>query len=169
MMPWILLAVGVFFLVLWAVKTLTTKQLRKWGMWLVLGGLAVCVLTMVGATVARHHLKSGGMGTMLRRDAMMKHDGSMDPRSSSGHGADMTMDDMAGSLEGKTGDDFDMAFIDMMIPHHEGAIEMAKQAETAAKHGEIREMARDIIGAQQTEIDRMKQWLKDWGYNGQPL
>jgi len=76
----------------------------------------------------------------------------------------MSMDDMMAELENKTGDDFDKAFIEMMIPHHEGAIEMAKAAKQSAKHDEIRTMADDIIAAQQTEIDMMRGWQREWGY-----
>lgn len=83
--------------------------------------------------------------------------------SGSNHG-DMTMDDMTKELSGKIGDDFDKSFIEMMIVHHQGAIDMATAALQSAKHDEIKRMARDIISAQQSEIDMMKQWEKDWGY-----
>jgi len=76
----------------------------------------------------------------------------------------MSMDDMMDELEGKTGDDFDRAFIEMMIPHHEGAIEMAQAARQSAGHQEIKDMAEDIISAQQSEIDMMKGWQREWGY-----
>lgn len=76
----------------------------------------------------------------------------------------MSMDDMMEELEGKTGDDFDKAFIEMMIPHHEGAIEMALAAKQSAGHQEIKDMADDIITAQQSEIDMMKGWQREWGY-----
>jgi uncharacterized protein (DUF305 family) len=76
----------------------------------------------------------------------------------------MTMDDMTKALSGKTGDAFDQAFIQMMIPHHQGAIEMAKAAQASAKHDEIKKMAADIIAAQQREIDMMQGWQKAWGY-----
>ncbi len=77
----------------------------------------------------------------------------------------MSMADMMTALEGKTGDDFDKAFIEMMIPHHEGAIDMAKAARKSAKHQEIKNMAEDIISAQQSEIDMMRGWQRDWGFS----
>lgn len=76
----------------------------------------------------------------------------------------MTMQDMVQMLEGKTGDEFDKAFIEGMIPHHQGAIDMARAAQKSAKHAEIKEMADDIIEAQQREIDMMKEWQREWGY-----
>lgn len=81
-----------------------------------------------------------------------------------GDAMSMSMDDMSAMLEGKTGDAFDKAFIEGMIPHHQGAIDMAKAAQQSAKHEEIKRMADAIISAQQREIDQMNQWMKDWGY-----
>jgi uncharacterized protein (DUF305 family) len=76
----------------------------------------------------------------------------------------MSMDDMASMLQGKTGDAFDAAFLAGMIPHHQGAIDMAKQVLVSAKHDELKKLAADIIASQQKEIDEMTQWQKDWGY-----
>ena len=68
------------------------------------------------------------------------------------------------SLQGKSGDDFDRAFIEGMIVHHEGAVQMAEQAKLNAKHQEIKDMSDAIIDAQTTEINQMRMWQKDWGY-----
>ena len=75
----------------------------------------------------------------------------------------MSMDDMTKMLNGKTGDELDKAFLEAMIPHHQGAIDMAKYL-TGAKHDELRKLGADIISAQANEIEMMKKWLKDWGY-----
>jgi uncharacterized protein (DUF305 family) len=61
---------------------------------------------------------------------------------------------------------FDKAFIDAMIPHHQSAIDMAKEAQTRATHQEIKDLAGRIITAQQKEIDQMKAWRAQW-YPGQ--
>lgn len=74
----------------------------------------------------------------------------------------MSMDDMMHSLEGKSGDEFDKAFITSMIEHHQGAIGMANEAKQRAGHSEIKTMADDIITAQSTEINQMKIWYKSW-------
>ncbi len=76
----------------------------------------------------------------------------------------MTMDDMVHGLEGLEGDAFDKAFLEMMIPHHQGAIDMAELVLEHAAHEELKDMARAIISAQQAEIDMMRQWMTDWGY-----
>lgn len=57
---------------------------------------------------------------------------------------------------------FDKAFIDAMIPHHEAAVTDARQALDRAQHQEVRGLARNIINAQQMEIDQMKQWRSTW-------
>jgi uncharacterized protein (DUF305 family) len=75
------------------------------------------------------------------------------------HGA---MSDMTASLEGKTGEDFDKAFLTEMIVHHEGAVAMAQLALVNAKHAEIKTMATAIISAQTTEIEQMKNWQTAW-------
>jgi uncharacterized protein (DUF305 family) len=80
----------------------------------------------------------------------------------------MTMTDMVSSLKGKTGDEFDKAFISGMIEHHQGAIDMAKLAQANAKHAEIKNMANDIMSAQSKEIDMMQTWQADWGYKTVP-
>ena len=57
----------------------------------------------------------------------------------------------------------DAMFAQMMIPHHEQAVEMATLAETRASSPEIKELATEIKGAQQPEIDQMTAWLEEWG------
>lgn len=49
----------------------------------------------------------------------------------------------------------DAQFVNGMIPHHEGAIDMAELAETRAEHEEIKQLAKDILEGQQAEIDQM--------------
>lgn len=59
-------------------------------------------------------------------------------------------------------EDFDKAFIDAMIPHHESAIEAATIALDKAEHQEIRDVARAIIEEQQREIEEMMAWREEW-------
>jgi uncharacterized protein (DUF305 family) len=56
----------------------------------------------------------------------------------------------------------DKAFIDAMVPHHQGAIEMAQVAREKSNVPEITELAGNIIGAQQAEIEQMEQWRREW-------
>lgn len=72
------------------------------------------------------------------------------------------MDAMMAGLAGKTGDEFDKAFLAEMIMHHEGAVDMAEATLVHAKHEEIKQMARAIITAQTNEILQMKEWQRTW-------
>ena len=71
---------------------------------------------------------------------------------------DMDMQKIA-AAEGKS---FDLLFIEMMIPHHQGAIEMAREALKKAEHPEIKRLAQQIIGAQEAEIKKMQGWKAQW-------
>jgi uncharacterized protein (DUF305 family) len=54
---------------------------------------------------------------------------------------------------------FDREFIDMMIPHHEGAIHMARAELEKGADPELKALAEDIIEAQQREITEMREHI----------
>ena len=71
-------------------------------------------------------------------------------------GMTMNMNDLHGAKP------FDREFIDMMIPHHQGAIRMARAEQAKGKNTRLRSIARGIITAQAIEIRQMNSWRKAW-------
>ncbi len=63
-------------------------------------------------------------------------------------------------LSSLKGNEFDLEFIRQMIPHHEGAVQMARSLETQQTRPELKELAADITSAQEAEIKQMREWLR---------
>lgn len=76
------------------------------------------------------------------------------------NGLAMSMGEM--SVSSDESKPFDQRFIEAMISHHQGAIEMAQMAQHMAEHTELKTLADAIIKAQQAEIEQMQRWLQDW-------
>ncbi|MFK0021108.1 DUF305 domain-containing protein [Streptomyces sp. NPDC090798] len=57
----------------------------------------------------------------------------------------------------------DITFAQMMIPHHEQAVEMAELVDGRASDAEIKDLAAKIEKAQGPEIKTMTGWLRSWG------
>jgi uncharacterized protein (DUF305 family) len=58
--------------------------------------------------------------------------------------------------------EYDLRFIDSMLLHHEGAVNMARTAIKNSRRGEIQNLAKAIIAAQEQEIEQMKRWRAAW-------
>lgn len=67
----------------------------------------------------------------------------------------MDRDMAAAPMNGEAGHDF----VTMMLPHHQGAIDMAKAVLLNTKDPELRNLALGIIAEQQNEINVMRAWL----------
>lgn len=74
--------------------------------------------------------------------------------------ADSGMAHDAAALENAS--PFDQEFIDMMIPHHQGAIRMARIELERGQDAELKELATAIVEAQSAEIEEMNAWRQQW-------
>jgi uncharacterized protein (DUF305 family) len=111
---------------------------------------------ILGASLTHlYHISMNSMENMDHSNMNMSHgENSMNMN-------DMTMNDMVSMMRGKSGEELEKEFLLGMIPHHEGAVEMAKillQDKTISP--EIKSFAENIIKAQDTEIKMMQGWLE---------
>ncbi|MFE9044790.1 DUF305 domain-containing protein [Streptomyces sp. NPDC007818] len=92
-------------------------------------------------------------------------DGSMSGMDHGGKTATTSAAPSAPSAPSATGsfNDADVMFAQMMIPHHEQALEMAKLADGRAADAGIKDIVAAVEKAQDPEIQKMKAWLKGWG------
>ena len=98
--------------------------------------------------------QSGGMAGMAMGA------GDEGPASMAFRGANMKMHrDMNITYSGNA----DVDFVKGMIPHHQGAIDMAKTVIAFGSDPEVKKLAEEVIKAQEAEIAMMKEWLKKNG------
>jgi uncharacterized protein (DUF305 family) len=101
-----------------------------------------------GGSGAAQQGGDGSGGTQEQRDGGMS---GMD------HGSmDMGSQGMARQMVMEEGKYSDRAFIDAMVPHHQGAIDMAEVGLKNAEHERIKQLSRAIISTQQAEIEELK-------------
>ena len=72
------------------------------------------------------------------------------------------MDEMMLGFRGKTGEEYEEAFLRGMIVHHIGAINMAEELLEQTDRPELVELANDIITSQSNEVEQMRSWLSEW-------
>jgi len=120
-------------------------------------GAALCATTPVMTTA---------QGTSHTHSDHGAHAGHATPAAKDGTGSeavkafqaanDKMHKDMAIAFTGNA----DVDFVKGMIPHHQGAIDMAKVVLAHGKDPAILNLARDVIRAQEAEIKMMQEWLK---------
>ncbi|GAA3399242.1 hypothetical protein GCM10017752_67100 [Streptomyces roseoviridis] len=65
-------------------------------------------------------------------------------------------------LAGLSGKQLEVSFLAAVIPHHRGAVEMAKLERERGTDSGVRHRAENIISGQQHQLDRYTHWLRDW-------
>ena len=68
----------------------------------------------------------------------------------------------------KPSGDVDRDFVEMMVPHHQGAVDMAKAELKYGHNKPLRQLARDIVANQQREITEMRGAINGEGSPAQP-
>lgn len=108
--------------------------------------------------MAQMHGKHGGAHHGGGQSAKPKGDSG--PSSLAFHGINMKMH---GAMDITYSGNADVDFVKGMIPHHAGAVDMAKTVLAFGKDPEIRKLAEEIVKAQESEIAMMQAWLKKNG------
>lgn len=93
--------------------------------------------------------------------SMQEHIDMMAAGADEGHAALLqTMEPMhSDMMRGMTAEEFDVAFVCGMIPHHQGAVEMAEVAQRFGSDPFVKMFAAEIIATQNSEILEMQAWL----------
>ena len=104
-------------------------------------------------------MQKGGMQHGSDSHGSAKPKGDSSPSSLAFHGVNQKMHDgMDITFTGNA----DADFVRGMIPHHQGAVDMAEKALTQAEHEELRSLAQTIIDAQTAEIAQLEEWEAEW-------
>jgi uncharacterized protein (DUF305 family) len=115
------------------------------------GSLAIAnftTQTRSNSTIAQN---SGGMNHGGMNHGGMNHDG-MKKGGMMDHNMDV----------GPADANYDLRFIDSMIPHHQGALVMAEEVLQKSKRPELIKLAKSMLAEQKKEIAQMQQWRKQW-------
>lgn len=100
-----------------------------------------------------------GPGGMGESGAMPKPGGMTIGEMPMGQMGDMSM---AGDLWRLPPQRLEVTFLSLMIPHHQGAIDMAGLVPDRAAHQELKDLASAIVRSQSVEIEQMNGWLASW-------
>lgn len=110
-------------------------------------------------------LAAGGGDQMSSDHGSMGHGAGGDELEADAKTLGLSVDEMGMSMDMaplRDADPVDVAFVEGMIPHHEGAIAMAKAQLAGGQDERLRELSEAIIAAQEREIEEMERWLKAW-------
>ena len=128
----------------------------------IIGGLVGVIIGIFFAGNAVNTSNSRMMNMMGIRSFQDENFGCSMGDISEREGMNMGMNEMTESLRNLRDKEFDKEFIEKMMDHHQGAIEMAELVSTRTERQELRTLADQITAAQSEEIDMMQGWMKEW-------
>lgn len=114
--------------------------------------ISFTILALAGGVALAQHAGHGSHGAASQRN---------EPASTKAFRA--ANDKMHKDMDIPFSGDADIDFFKGMIPHHQGAIDMAKVVLQHGKDPETKKLAEEIIAAQEKEIAFMRDWLKKRG------
>jgi uncharacterized protein (DUF305 family) len=79
-----------------------------------------------------------------------------------GHMPGMMSEAQMRQLMATKNQEFDLAFVDLMTTHHQGAIDMATTELRDGSLPQVKRLAQQIIDTQQAEIDQFTVWQQEW-------
>jgi uncharacterized protein (DUF305 family) len=100
----------------------------------------------MGGTTASPTISPGTHDGRMNQDGMSQTSGGMK------HNMDV----------GPANTNYDLRFLDSMIPHHQGALVMSQEVLAKSKRPELIKLAKSIITEQKKEITQMQIWRKQW-------
>ena len=115
--------------------------------------VAILVLTSCGSSSSGGGSQGNGSGDDMQG---MSHGDKADQTDDGMAGMDHASANSASEMLMENGKYSDKRFIDAMVPHHQGAVEMARIALQNAEHDEIVELSENIVSTQQAEIKELK-------------
>lgn len=129
---------------------------------------------LVGLVILLAGLTIGGAGGYFLRNASINEaklnqqsakQPTKDPEKNLFDGSSLTLPEMYESLGKSSDDEFDWKMLVYLLSIYNNETGMLKQAETKAKHPELKELAKILREKNEKAIPLMNTWQKEWGYS----